>query len=86
VLKLKTKEFNIHTRGHTPPVPPTTCEELTAIVLSLLSRVDFEPGKLFRLVGVGLCTFKQTESADLPTASAGDTVNRAVSATSSLWP
>jgi DNA polymerase-4 len=27
VLKLKTKEFNIHTPSYTPPAPPTSCEE-----------------------------------------------------------
>jgi len=64
VLKLKTKEFNIHTRSCTPPVPPTSCEELTAIVLSLRERADFRPGRLFRLVGVGLSNFSETPRAD----------------------
>lgn len=31
VLKLKTKEFNVHTRSHTPAVPPMSCEELTTL-------------------------------------------------------
>ena len=60
VLKLKTKEFNIHTRSCTPPVPPTSCEELTAIVLSLRERASFRPERLFRLVGVGLSNFRDT--------------------------
>ncbi len=58
VLKLKTKEFNIHTRSHTPPAPPTSCEEVTAIALSLRERVDLGPDRLFRLVGVGLSNFR----------------------------
>jgi DNA polymerase-4 len=60
VLKLKTKEFNTHTRSCTPPVPPTSCEELTAIVLSLRERASFRPERLFRLVGVGLSNFRDT--------------------------
>lgn len=58
VLKLKTKEFNIHTRSHTPPVPPSSCEELTTIALALRERTDFGADRLFRLVGVGLSNFQ----------------------------
>jgi DNA polymerase-4 len=35
VLKLKTAEFKILTRSHTPSSPPSSCEELTAVALSL---------------------------------------------------
>src|ERR1700729_2058836 len=35
VLKLKTSEFSILTRSPTPTTPPASCEELTAIALSL---------------------------------------------------
>lgn len=66
VLKLKTKEFNVHTRSHTPPAPPASCEELTAIALALRERVDFGPERLFRLVGVGLSNFRETQPADSP--------------------
>src|ERR1700746_2282324 len=38
VLKLKTSEFKILTRSHTPHVPPSSCEELTHIALSLRER------------------------------------------------
>ena len=58
VLKLKTKEFAIRTRSLTPPVPPASCEELTAIALSLRDRVDLGPEQLYRLVGVGLGNFR----------------------------
>jgi DNA polymerase-4 len=61
VLKLKTKEFNIHTRSYTPSVPPASCEELTAIALSLGERVNLGPERLFRLVGVGLSNFQETQ-------------------------
>ncbi len=61
VLKLKTKEFNIHTRSHTPAIPPASCEELTAIALSLRDRVDLGSDRLFRLVGVGLSNFREVQ-------------------------
>ena len=35
VLKLKTSEFKILTRSHTPGFPPSSCEELTDIALKL---------------------------------------------------
>lgn len=57
VLKLKTAEFKILTRSHTPSSPPSSCEELTAIALSLRERVALGPQQRFRLVGVGLGNF-----------------------------
>jgi DNA polymerase-4 len=57
VLKLKTAEFKILTRSHTPSFPPSSCDELTAIALSLRERVSVEPTQRFRLVGVGLGNF-----------------------------
>ena len=59
VLKLKTKEFKILTRSLTPLSPPASCAELTAIALSLLSRVNLGPRQLYRLVGVGLSNFNE---------------------------
>jgi len=61
VLKLKTSEFDILTRSHTPLVPPSSCEELTNIALSLRERVDRSPQQRFRLVGVGLSNFRDIE-------------------------
>src|ERR1700720_1345382 len=43
VLKLKTSKFKILTRSHTPSSPPSSCEELTAIALSLRERVALGP-------------------------------------------
>src|SRR6266403_539 len=57
VLKLKTSEFKILTRSHTPGSPPSSCEELTSIALSLRERVGLSPQQRFRLVGVGLSNF-----------------------------
>jgi DNA polymerase-4 len=66
VLKLKTKEFNILTRSHTPDSPPASSEELTNIALALRHRVDLGPEQLFRLVGVGLSNFRESEDAEQP--------------------
>jgi DNA polymerase IV len=61
VLKLKTSDFNILTRSHTPIAPPASCDELTSIALSLRERIDLGPASLFRLVGVGLSNFRNLE-------------------------
>jgi DNA polymerase IV len=59
VLKLKTKEFKILTRSHTPASPPSSCEELTEIVLGLRRKVGLGDKQYFRLVGVGLSNFEE---------------------------
>ncbi len=61
VLKLKTSEFKILTRSHTPHSPPSSCEELTDIALKLRERVDLGSQQRFRLVGVGLSNFRELE-------------------------
>ena len=61
VLKLKTSEFKILTRSHTPGSPPSSCEELTDIALSLRERVELSPQQRCRLVGVGLSNFEDQE-------------------------
>src|SRR5690349_1206173 len=63
VLKLKTSEFKILTRSHTPSSPPSSCEELTSIALSLRDHVGLNSGQRFRLVGVGLSNFRDPEDA-----------------------
>ena len=60
-LKLKTSEFKILTRSHTPHSPPSSCAELTSIALSLRDRVGLAPKQRFRLVGVGLSNFRDPE-------------------------
>ena len=65
VLKLKTSEFKILTRSHTPNSPPCSCEELTSIALELRERVETSPNQRFRLVGVGLSNFREAEG-DVP--------------------
>jgi DNA polymerase-4 len=66
VLKLKTSEFNILTRSHTPPLPPATCEELAQIALSLRERIGLGAQQNFRLVGVGLSNFRDVENRQSP--------------------
>ena len=63
VLKLKTSEFKILTRSHTPHSPPSSCEELTNIALALRERVDLDGQQRFRLVGVGLSNFREPTDA-----------------------
>ena len=63
VLKLKTSEFKILTRTHTPHAPPSSCEELTNIALSLRERIALNPKQRFRLVGVGLSNFQDPDDA-----------------------
>ena len=65
VLKLKTSDFKILTRSHTPSTPPVSCEELTGIALSLRERVDLDPHQRYRLVGVGLSNFRDPEQASV---------------------
>jgi DNA polymerase-4 len=59
VLKLKTTEFKILTRNHTPFAPPSSCDELTEIALRLREKVDLGPNQRFRLVGVGFSNFDE---------------------------
>jgi DNA polymerase-4 len=61
VLKLKTSQFKILTRSHTPDSPPSSCEELTDIALKLRERVDLGQQQRYRLVGVGLSNFREPE-------------------------
>ncbi|WP_029919599.1 DNA polymerase IV [Nevskia soli] len=65
VLKLKTSDFRILTRSHTPPVPPASCEELTRIALSLVDRVGQGAEVRYRLVGVGLSNFHEADDPQL---------------------
>ncbi len=61
VLKLKTADFHIHTRSHTPPAPPRSEAEFIAIAVSLCDRVDLPPRTRYRLVGVGLGNFRDID-------------------------
>jgi len=63
VLKLKTSDFNILTRSHTPHTPPSSCEELIGIVLSRRERVHLGPHRRYRLVGVGLSNFREGDGS-----------------------
>jgi DNA polymerase IV len=62
VLKVKTSEFKILTRSHTPGSPPSSCDELTEIALRLRERVGLGPQQRYRLVGVGLSNFREPET------------------------
>jgi DNA polymerase IV len=64
VLKLKTSEFKILTRSHTPDSPPSSCKELTEIAIKLRERVDLGPHQRYRLVGIGLINFREAEETE----------------------
>jgi len=66
VLKLKTSDFNILTRSHTPASPPSSCQELTDIALALRERVNLGPQQRFRLAGIGLSNFHDLEASNQP--------------------
>lgn len=61
VLKLKTAQFRILTRSHTPDVPPSSLEAYTAIALSLRDRDPLPPSTRYRLVGVGIGGFRERD-------------------------
>jgi DNA polymerase-4 len=63
VLKLKTAEFQIITRSHTPPLPPREEAEFVGFALALRGRVDLPPRTRYRLVGVGLANFSDADDA-----------------------
>src|SRR4051812_14784376 len=71
VLKLKTSEFDILTRSNTPHSPPSSCEELTNIALSLRERVGLDLAQEFRLIGVGLTNFCDPENSSEQSALFG---------------
>ncbi|MGA8277310.1 MAG: DNA polymerase IV [Rhodanobacteraceae bacterium] len=64
VLKLKTAEFRILTRSHTPALAPRGALEIAETALALRGRIDLPKTTRYRLVGVGLGNFRDPE--DLP--------------------
>ncbi|KFN42521.1 DNA polymerase IV [Arenimonas oryziterrae] len=67
ILKLKTADFRLLTRSHTPPQPPASLDELLSQSLSLLERVELPSRTRYRLVGVGLGNFRDAD--ELPPQS-----------------
>lgn len=63
VLKLKTDRFRILTRSHTQPQPVATPQELAMLVLRMRERVTLPPYTRYRLAGVGLSNFADTDEA-----------------------
>ncbi|MGA9422603.1 MAG: DNA polymerase IV, partial [Rhodanobacteraceae bacterium] len=64
VLKLKTAEFRILTRSHTPAQAPCAALEIAETALALRARIDLPASTRYRLVGVGLGNFRDPD--DLP--------------------
>jgi DNA polymerase-4 len=61
VLKLKTSDFRILTRSHTPARAPATLADVQAIALELRQRVELPSRVRYRLVGVGLANFRRSD-------------------------
>ena len=59
VLKLKTSDFKIITRSHTPPQPPESAEALASTAVALLDKVKLPAQTRYRLAGVGLANFRE---------------------------
>jgi DNA polymerase-4 len=66
VLKLKTAEFRILTRSHTPPQPPRSVDAIATLALSLRERVSLPDATRYRLVGVGLGNFHGPDESTQP--------------------
>ncbi len=66
VLKLKTSDFHILTRSHTPPLPPQSEQELADTAVALRDRVALPSHTRYRLVGVGVANFRDAD--ELPQA------------------
>lgn len=67
VLKLKTSDFRILTRSHTPPTPPASLEVFSTIAVELCDRVELDERTRYRLVGVGLGNFCDPSTTPEPT-------------------
>ena len=66
VLKLKTADFHILTRSHTPSAAPQSENEFVEIAASLRARVELPETTLYRLVGVGLHNFCNVDELPQP--------------------
>jgi DNA polymerase IV len=66
VLKLKTSDFHILTRSLTPPLPPQSEQELADIALSLRERVALPEKTRYRLVGIGVSNFRDSDELPQP--------------------
>jgi len=57
VLKLKTADFQTITRSFTPDAPVENLEDFQAVAMQLCERVNLSIGMRYRLVGIGLANF-----------------------------
>ncbi|MGH8042501.1 MAG: DNA polymerase IV [Rudaea sp.] len=66
VLKLKTADFRLLTRSHTPLAPPQSECEFVEIATSLCARVELSEATRYRLAGVGLANFRDADEMPQP--------------------
>lgn len=57
VLKLKTSDFRTLTRSYTPDIPAGSLEDFQTVAMQLLERVHLPGNTRFRLAGIGLANF-----------------------------
>ncbi len=67
VLKLKTGDFRTLTRSLTPNARPTDADELADLACALRARVELPGATRYRLVGVGLAGFVDSDSVQAQT-------------------
>ncbi len=60
-VKLRTGQFETATRRHTPDLPPASGDDLARIGIDLLRRFQFQPGRRFRLAGIGVSNFVEED-------------------------
>lgn len=75
VLKLKTSDFHIVTRSHTPPLPPRHETDFVAIAVSLRDRVELPERTRYRLVGVGMANFRDEDELQTQAELFGDALD-----------
>ena len=63
-VKLRTGDFSTATRRLTPNTPPASGDELASIGAELLLRFDFPAGSRYRLAGIGISNFVESEERE----------------------
>ena len=62
VIKLKTSDFRLRTKSHTPKEMPSSAESFINITNLLLIEIASEKNTRFRLAGVGLSNFEREDT------------------------
>ena len=63
-VKLRTKDFRTATRRLTSDTPPASGDDLAAIGTELLRRFDFPADSRYRLAGIGVSNFVESDERE----------------------